>query len=396
MFLSVIATLLGIITTTSGFYTTFRSWREGKNQNKSSIYLGSQIVWRLRHSRWRNKRRWILFSSITFFLLLISLVGILVMPILLPHLTLNPSNDTLDDSIIRVVRWAPKGSLLAYGDSNGKVLVWDVPTKRTLFTSQRQFVEVSRIVWSPDAKYIAIAYMDGIVQVLNISSTRYILTYKGHGGGVSAMSWSPNGKYIISAEEDGVVRIWQFNTGKEQNDYKGHSDSVQSIVWSPDGKYIASAEDDKIWLWDVSTGKNIWFYQSSGVQTLVWSPDGKYIASAGGDVTVQVWNTIPGHFSSIPRIYSQHKELVKDIAWLPNGKYIVSVSDDGTIQIWDPSNANDIVSPYHDSFLYRDGASFILTSVTCSPDNSSIAFIHEEFYLSGCTISRVRIVNLII
>jgi WD40 repeat protein len=61
---------------------------------------------------------------------------------------------------------------------------------------------------SPNGRYIALS-VDRTVQVWDIKTRKEVFTYHGHGKRVLAVAWSPNGSRIASTSYDNTIQIWQ-------------------------------------------------------------------------------------------------------------------------------------------------------------------------------------------
>src|SRR5713226_6388828 len=69
------------------------------------------------------------------------------------------------------------------------------------------------VAWSPNGSLIASGNADGTVQVWNATTGGPIYTYRGHYSDVHAVAWSPSGLRLASASTDGTVQVWDATTG---------------------------------------------------------------------------------------------------------------------------------------------------------------------------------------
>jgi WD40 repeat protein len=74
-----------------------------------------------------------------------------------------------------------------------------------------------------------------------------------------------------------------------------HSAEVRAIAFSPDGKYIASGGDDKIRLWDVTTGRLVRTFGWPAT-SLAFSLDGRTLVAQGTNLSkrAMVWDVATG------------------------------------------------------------------------------------------------------
>jgi eukaryotic-like serine/threonine-protein kinase len=236
--------------------------------------------------------------------------------------------------------WSPDGRYIAStsGLLSATIQIWDIATGINSTEHARYDGHSERVLavsWSPDGRYVATASEDATVQVWDVVTRKTIYTHRGHTLAVKATAWSPDGLRIASASEDKTVQVWDASSGSNIVVYYAHRDKVNALAWSRGGTHVASASDDgTVQVWDADTGRKAYSYNghAGGVTTVSWSPDGIRAASGGLDETVQMWNAITG---SVIFTYSGHADWVGTVAWSPDGRRIASGSWDKTAQVWE-------------------------------------------------------------
>jgi WD40 repeat protein len=163
-------------------------------------------------------------------------------------------------------------------------------------------------------------------------------------------AFSPDGKYILTSpgRSDDKVRLWDVSTGKLIREYQSAMPGGDSVAFAPDGKIVI---DSGVNMWDMQTGKEL--RRLIGHTDLIWtatfSPNGKYIATASADGTARLWDVQSGQEL---RRFTGHSAGLENVAFSPDGKYIVTGSDDGTAMLWDVDYHTTI--NYLCSVLLRD------------------------------------------
>ncbi|KAF8587064.1 WD40 repeat-like protein [Ramaria rubella] len=112
---------------------------------------------------------------------------------------------------VSAVAFAPDGTLLAAGDSTGKIVVYDVKERkasisRWTFHSSR----IHSLAWTTDGAHIASGSLDTHVYIWSLAKPVKNIAIKNAGpGGVWGVRWVPGteGK-LLSASADGAVRMW--------------------------------------------------------------------------------------------------------------------------------------------------------------------------------------------
>jgi WD40 repeat protein len=112
---------------------------------------------------------------------------------------------------VTALAFSPDGSLLAAGDSSGKMMLHNV-IERKLVTSNWSFhtASVNSISWFPDGQRCATGSLDTHVVVWSVASPMNFIAIRNAGaGGVSAVQWLTENK-LSSAGADGCVRTWEI------------------------------------------------------------------------------------------------------------------------------------------------------------------------------------------
>ena len=242
--------------------------------------------------------------------------------------------------------------------------------KKTFDGPKERMVSVA---FSPDGKMLAGGDLDGVIWLWNIGTgeRKHILTPHNV---VEEVMFSPDGRTIVSSD-DKDTQLWDIATGELKARLE-ETTGTNNIVFNSDGTILYGASRNELRLWDPDTGKiklRLGISNSSHSRPLsVFLPDGQTIATAGrNDCTVQLWdpqtgqskNTLPigdpkymkGIMVSdgVPKVVNYATRWVSSIAFSPDGRTL-AVSSYGEIALWDPKTGQQqaVLTGEADSFYY--------------------------------------------
>ncbi|MEG4809954.1 NB-ARC domain-containing protein [Microcoleus sp. F8-D3] len=233
------------------------------------------------------------------------------------------------------IAFSPDGKLLAMGDTNSEVHLWQMPEVRRLRTGKEYGSIVLSVAFSPDGKTFATGGSNGTINCWDVSSWSIRQILQGNHSRVLGIAFSPDGKMLASGIGDGTVRFWDWSHGRCLLTLPAHKSQAWSIAFSPQGKILASGGDDGILkLWDVATGQCLKMFESDcrQIRSVAFSLDGKTVACGGHDALIRIWDISTGE---VLRICSGHSRIVVSVAFSPDGQILASCSEDSTVRLWE-------------------------------------------------------------
>ena len=129
---------------------------------------------------------------------------------------------------------------------------------------------------------------DGRLLVWDIETRRRVRRLRGHDGSVLALAVGPGGRYAVSGGKDGAARLWDLETGRECHlDRADWDEAVTAVAYAPDGRSVlAGGSRGRIQLWAVNTGKAARRFDGEGATAAVrYSADGGTVAACARPAT---------------------------------------------------------------------------------------------------------------
>lgn len=235
---------------------------------------------------------------------------------------------------IRSVAFSPDNSMIVSGCSDHDVRLWDVRDGKCLRILHEHTNRVRAVCFHPEGNISASGSDDCTVKLWDVRDGKCLITLHSHTNRVRTVAFHPGGNILASGSDDCTVKLWDVNTGKILRTLQAHKDGVRAVTFSPNGQILATGgEDTLIKLWNVRTGKCLSTLQghSDGVWSLTYQRDGEILASGSHDQTIKLWDIKTGQ---ILKTIKGHTSWVWSVAFA-NGQILVSGGADQTAKLWD-------------------------------------------------------------
>jgi|GEM_PF-1000369 len=253
------------------------------------------------------------------------------------------------EGFVEVERMAfsPDGSLLALGDDDGTVSLWDVKAKEEKHEIQQGEQGVKSLVFAPNGKFLVTSDFQGQIKLWDVESGKNLRSIPI--SGVRHVAISPDSKTLVSAGKS--VQLWDVATGEAKGELTEKAGEPRvadawEAAFAPNGQLVATADFSQtefkygVLLWDIAARKLKAILSPNGpdesVQHIAFSANGKFVASHGmRGRKIWIWR-IADH--KLVQTLKPEGQGVNAVAWSRDGKYLAAVGDDksgsSTIWIW--------------------------------------------------------------
>ena len=307
----------------------------------------------------------------------------------------NGTEAIAETAAVTAVAFNPSGTLLATGDDNGIVKLWNPATERevgspiTPIGGDGVSDGVSTVAFNPSGTLLATVGGGNTVQLWNPATEQEIGNPIGSDE-VDAIAFNRSGTLLATGNGDGTVQLWNPATGIEADKpitaNPGHV-GVVGVTFNAAGTLLATTNDGDgtVRLWDPVSGRAIGHQFTAnmngvdhGVLALVFDPVGTLLATAGGDGTVRLWNPTTGQEVGTPITVDAGDLLpleVSAMAFNPAGTLLATAGADGTVSLWSPATNAAAGAP--DVAVPRS-TQLEVSGVAYSPSGTILASAYED------------------
>jgi WD40 repeat protein len=184
----------------------------------------------------------------------------------------------------------PDGSTLVTGGLDG-IRLWDLKYRRPTYTLAGVGNPSYALAMHPDGFIVASGDREGKVSLWNLRTAKLISEFTPHQKEINGLIFTPDGSKLITSSAETTIKIWDRATGELIREFVGHRDRLRTIALSPDGQTLASGGNDGVRIWDVNTGDLLAIVPSTNdwIQSLAFSPDSTMLAVGSFNSEITIW-----------------------------------------------------------------------------------------------------------
>ena len=265
--------------------------------------------------------------------------------------TMNPAALWATESgLVSAVAFSPDGALLATGNWNGNVELWNVQDQRCVSKMKRlgRFEDASQIVFSQDGRRVAFSGRRyGVFYIWDPKTWKHGEKFtvgdvpgKGHRAFIP-LAISPNGRFVACVASENTFSIWDIEEGNCIGYLTEHIDPIVALIFSPCGRFLTSGDQKGVlYKWEINkvpVKKPISRFtvlptdvNAGSRLKLAYSTDRILLAAGINHGRLIVWDVECGNELGV----LQSKKPFYKVNFSPSGSQLAMVVDIDKIQTW--------------------------------------------------------------
>ncbi|MGI9508029.1 MAG: serine/threonine-protein kinase [Geminicoccaceae bacterium] len=224
-----------------------------------------------------------------------------------------------------------------------------------LFGSPIDVGDALAIALDRQGSLLAVGEREGLIRIFDIENKRWLPPgLSGHEGGVRDLAFGPEGERLASAGADGSVWLWMVGNRQTgaSNKIADFEDVVSGIAFSQNGRFVASANGDgTVRLWNVALGTQAGPPLGNlplGFKNVTFAPDSQGVVAGYNDGAIYGWS-VPSRSPLFAPVRGIHGSNLADLIVSPNSDHVATVSTNGTSALLDYHNGRPLGPVFQES-----------------------------------------------
>ncbi|MYF98546.1 WD40 repeat domain-containing protein, partial [Candidatus Poribacteria bacterium] len=299
---------------------------------------------------------------------------------------------------ITCLAYSNDGKILASGDANKEIIVWDIEKQKERIRLKRHRNTINALAFAPEGTPIygmclASGSADGTIRFWDPNIDKELVTFaSGHNQWIKAIAFDKNGSTLVSANYDGTVDYWSMKSYREIASFiEGECDYASDVAFSSDATrfacqglngykvifnhgrfgYTLQAVDDNVpnavKVWSLPTEEELtgpWNKTTS--DKLTFSQTNQIFAVHKSN-KISGWNLETGN--ELINIETENTRSIQDIKFSPDGKLLALHGSEYKLIVWNLMTPNPSpIIPKQKSNKYA-----------FSPDGKTLAILSHDF-----------------
>lgn len=289
-----------------------------------------------------------------------------------PGNTLTIQQGVGTPSTINVLSFSGNGKLLAAGKDFGRVVVWDIPSRKVVCAVDGAQGIVHAVALSSEEQFLASAGEGDqfSLKLWHLPDCKLVKTYKFSRGYIHTLAFDPTGSWLVVSDNTSTTYVLNIMTGDQILELKGMYDPLLST----DGVMLMTTSETEYAFWRTSD----WMKQRTLPRTpryafplaLDAQSDRFIVTSAGGFQLIRI--TTGEVLPNSPKVpLPKFNIAAGGFAALETDKPLVFGHSDDRLWIWDSNSGQTCVS----DLMYSESGAL-------SPDGSILVGAKDNSFLA--------------
>ncbi len=246
-----------------------------------------------------------------------------------------------EQSNVGQIAVAPDGGLLAWTESDGRVILRDLASGASLRFQGRPETLPGSLAFLPSGKHLLCGQGDvwgsAIITCWDIDQQAAIWNLYGHTGGIEALVVYDNGRKLASsgANNDNTIRIWNLEQAGVGASLVQPEMDVEQVLFARTGDLVCTRSEKSgiVFVRSLTDGtlRHRLSGHGGGVVSAALAPDGRLLACCTDEGHVKVWDIAQG----LEQIGFPFPESVTGVAFSNDGRLLAAMTEAGSIVLID-------------------------------------------------------------
>jgi WD40 repeat protein len=262
--------------------------------------------------------------------------------------------------------FSPDGRRFAAADGK-EIVIWDTENARELMRLRAVNVikrvrdGVTALAFNADGTLIASGNYNGVLKVWDTATGKERLSIKAQDP-VIALGFDADNKSLISISGPDLwavptyeINVRDLSTGKETRTIRGQGASFgfQGLSLSPNGRLVAAVSfSEGLTIWDVTTGRKRYTFDEPIYGMPVFTPDSNSFATFVSGEAIIVWEAATGKAMRSLKLPSKD-HYARGLAFSPDGKHLSAIvgrigtldhtPETSALHVWEVASGKEIL-----------------------------------------------------
>lgn len=242
--------------------------------------------------------------------------------------TLEGSTDRID-----ALAWSPDARRLASAGWDRSVRIWDLRRGElaAMLNDHAPRVHAATFVRGSNGRLLASGDSEGLVRLWNPETLTIEKTFAGQSNAVRHLRISSDGSKLAAGGDDRVVSVWNLQTGEPVVPLPEARSAVVQVEFGGD-ELVVVHQDGVLRWWSLESGDPLGTADPQTTAAAFHPSVGWILGTNAGSVQ---------HRNQTPKRWRSHDGAVRRLAFNHAGDRLVTIHDgDSTLRLWEPSTGD--------------------------------------------------------